>query len=281
MLETLLQGSRLEKIETTRATAGKSIAVWGTQGSGKSVIALNLAMEIALLGHRVLLADLDTKAPSLSAYLGNPADKSTLTTALRMAGQGRLGAEQILEITEPLDCDGVALRFLAGLRSPVRWIEVDQHKLTGLLEATMQNFDFAIFDLASDAESGLVRADATSSRNLATEFMTSRCDKTLAVFQPDPIGVNRLIWSLQEFAGEPYVIANGYRNSVLGKNYRSQISQVLERFGQTKVEMWIPWDQTAFDAGMLRGQPLWLANRGSKARESLRHLAQQLLELDY
>ena len=281
MLETLTLETELQPLETFRATSGRAISVWGTPGSGKTSLALNVAMELSLLGHRVLLADLDTKGPSLSAYLGNPSEKSTLISALRMAIQGRLDSQKLFEITEPLECDGVELRFLAGLRSPVRWIEVSIAKLEGLLSATLATFDFTIFDLSSDLESGLVRADSDGFRNSATEFLTANCHKSLVVFQADPIGVNRLIWSLQDFSGSPFFVANGCRNSVLGKNYKSQISDVLERFGQARVDSWIPWDQSAFDAALHRGQPLWLASRNSKAREVIRDLTKQLVDLDY
>lgn len=280
MLETIALDSEPQELLTVRATGGMSIAVWGTPGSGKTAFALNLGMELALLGHRVLLADLDTKAPSLSAFLANPAKQSTLTTALRMAIQDRLDSNQLIEITEPLEVDGTNFRFLPGLRNPNRWIEVNAQKLAKILEVANLTFDFTIFDLSSDLESGLVRADADSARNIATEYLSRNCSKTLVLFQADPIGVNRLIWSLQEFAGNPLLIANGYRSSVLGKNYRQQISEVLERFGQVKVDFWIPWDQQAFDSGMLRGQPLWLASRSSKAREVIAKVASHLIESD-
>ena len=281
MLETLTSEPLSDQVETLRGTSGYAIAIWGTPGSGKTAIALNVAMELALIGNRVLLADLDTKGPSLSAYLGNPSEKSTITSALRMAHQGRLNPEQFMEITEPLECDGVALRFLAGLRSPNRWTELSAAKLGGLLDVAKQTFDFAIFDLSSDVETGLVRADSTSFRTIASEYLTMNCDKTVVIFQADPIGVNRLLWALQDFSGDPLVVANGFRNSVMGKNYKSQISEVLERFGQTKVDLWIPWDQSAFDAGLMRGQPLWLASRSSKARAVLAELAQRLVDSDY
>jgi MinD-like ATPase involved in chromosome partitioning or flagellar assembly len=280
MLETIALDSKAEEVVTVRATAGKSIAVWGTPGSGKTSLALNLGMEFALLGHSVLLADLDTKAPSLSAFLANPAKQSTLTTALRMANQDRLDSNKLIEITEPLEVDGTNFRFLPGLRNPNRWIEVSEQRLSKILEATSLTFDFTIFDLASDLEGGLVRADADSARNIATEFLARHCTTTFMLFQADPIGVNRLIWSLQDFAGNPLVIANAYRSSVLGKNFRQQISDVLDRFGQVKVDFWIPWDQQAFDSGMLRGQPLWLASRTSKAREAIVKLARHLVESD-
>lgn len=281
MLESLNISQEIIPAATLRSVSGKSIAVWGTPGSGKTVIALNLAMELALLGHKVLLADLDTKGPSLSAYLGNPAEKSTLTTALRLAEQGRLDSEQLLGITEPLEAEGLSLRFLAGLRAPVRWIEISTRKLEVLNKVVCETFDFTIFDLSSDLETGLIRADSESFRNSATEYLTSNCHKSLVVFQADAVGINRLIWSLQDFSGHPLVVANGCRNSVLGKHYKSQISEVLERFGQLRVDRWLPWDQVAFDAGLLRGQPLWLASRSSKGREALRDLAQLLVDLDY
>lgn len=280
MLETIALESQSEALHTVRATGGTSIAVWGTPGSGKTSLALNLGMELALLGHKVLLADLDTKAPSLSAFLANPAKQSTLTTALRMAIQDRLDSNQLITITEPLEVDGTNYRFLPGFRNPNRWIELNAQKLAKFLDVANLTFDFTIFDLSSDLESGLVRADAESPRNTATEYLSRNCSKTLVLFQADPIGVNRLIWSLQDFAGNPLVIANGCRSSVLGKNYRQQISDVLERFGQIQVDFWIPWDQQAFDSGMLRGQPLWLASRASKARDAIAKLASHLVESD-
>ena len=62
------------------------VGCWGPAGSpGKSTVAANLACEMALLGKRVLLVDLDTLSPSLAIALGLVDTPAGLSACLRLS----------------------------------------------------------------------------------------------------------------------------------------------------------------------------------------------------
>ena len=103
----------------------KVISVWGSSGSGKSTISLNLAFELASLGHTVLLVDGDSYSPSLSAALGVLKPSGGVLAALRLARQGRLDSGELKRLSEELNFGTRSHRFLAGVVSPLRWAEFD------------------------------------------------------------------------------------------------------------------------------------------------------------
>lgn len=278
MLEAVLDSEVGNPIATMRDLAGKLIAVWGTQGGGKTVIALNLAMELALEGRKVLLVDLDTKNPALSTYLGSTGPKPRFSQVLRLSELERLNSENLLERCDKLESEAASFWFLPGIVSPGRWVEVTAKRLNGLFAVARQEFDYIVCDLASDIEAGLVRSDSISFRNEATGLVIETADLQLTVFQADPVGINRLLWQLQEVNNAGILIANQLRNSVVGRNGKAQIEGILEKYAQEAVDYWIPHDGTALDSAMQRGQPLWLASRSSKVRSVLVKLAQYVLQ---
>lgn len=278
MLQTVLESEVTEPTPTMRNQTGRIIGVWGTQGSGKSVIAINLAMELALEGRKVLLVDLDTKSPALGTYLGSNHSKPLFSQVLRLSELGRLNSENLLERCNKLEADAASIWFLPGMVSPSRWVEVTAKRLRGFLEIAKQEFDYVVCDLAADIEPGLVRSDSSCFRNEATGLVIELADLQLTVFQADPVGINRLLWQLQEVDHSGVLIANQLRNSVAGRNGKSQIGAVLEKYAQVKVDFWLPHDASGMDSAMLRGQPLWLASRSSKVRSGLAKLVKYVLE---
>jgi len=111
-----------------------TVCVWGPAASGKSVLALNLATELALSGSRVLLVDADAQLPSLALMLGIVQPAPGFTAALRLAGQGRMGPEHWQRVAEPIELPTVSFDFLAGISNPSRWHELDFESLRPLLE---------------------------------------------------------------------------------------------------------------------------------------------------
>lgn len=278
MLETLSSVDKPLRLKTARRVSGKVLAIWGSAGSGKSTCAVNLAMELALEGRSVLLIDLDTKSPTLNSFFGNPGGQSKFPSVLRLAELDKLNFENLVERTEKLETEQASFRFLPGIPSPTRWSEVTSGRLGRLLEVCRQSFDYTVLDLSADAEAGLIRSDSQCFRNEATNFALGNSDLNLVLFQADPIGVNRIIWQLQECSRVDLLVANFWSQSAMGKNGKKHISDALENLAQVKVDHWIPADQSSLDSAMLRGQPLWLASRGSKARASITQLAKTVLE---
>src|SRR5699024_709539 len=70
---------------------GNITALWGPIGSpGRTVLAVNLAVEVALAGQRTLLIDLDTYGASVGAHLGLMEESAGIAVACRRADQGVL-----------------------------------------------------------------------------------------------------------------------------------------------------------------------------------------------
>ena len=49
---------------------GKVIAVWGSAGSGKTTLAVNIGFELSSMDLKVLIIDADSYRPSVAAFLG-------------------------------------------------------------------------------------------------------------------------------------------------------------------------------------------------------------------
>ena len=92
------------------------VAVWGPAGApGRTVIAVNLAAESALLGRRVLLVDADTYAASVAASLGMLDEAAGLAQACRLADQGRLDAVGLRRCATAVSVAGASVDVLTGL----------------------------------------------------------------------------------------------------------------------------------------------------------------------
>ena len=65
MSMTLIREEPTELLETRteRKLGGRVIACWGSIGSGKTTICVNLGFELASLGKRVLIVDFDSHRP--------------------------------------------------------------------------------------------------------------------------------------------------------------------------------------------------------------------------
>ena len=78
---------------------GRIIAVWGPAGSpGRTLVAANIAGELAAEGQSVLLVDADSYGASVAAVLGLLDESAGLAQACRLADQGLLDADALLRI---------------------------------------------------------------------------------------------------------------------------------------------------------------------------------------
>lgn len=78
------------------AGTGKIVAVWGPAGSpGRTLVAVNIAGELAAAGKSVLLVDADSYGASVAAVLGLLDEAAGLAQACRLADQGLLDRETL------------------------------------------------------------------------------------------------------------------------------------------------------------------------------------------
>ena len=253
-----------------------TVCIWGPAGSGKSVLALNLATELAVTGSRVLLVDADAQLPSLALMLGIVQPAPGFTAALRLAGQQRLSIEHWQRIAEPIELPTARFDFLAGISNPSRWHELKPAALKSLLEWLDCNYDWVIFDCDRNLETLLPADSEQPQRNAMANRLVRECDLVLALCAGDVIGTNRFLWQLQSLPLKRFtVVANRVRASALGRYPERQLADTLHQFAQVRPHCYLPEDPSC-DQALMLGQPLWLAAKNSKLREAIRLLAHDL-----
>jgi len=253
-----------------------TVCAWGPAASGKSMLALNLATELALSGGRVLLIDADAQLPSLALMLGIVQPAPGFTAALRLAGQGRLSPEHWQRVAEPIELPTASFDFLAGISNPSRWPELKPAALKALLEWLEGQYDWVIFDCDRNLEAPLTVDDQQLPRNAMAMQLVRDSDLVLALCAGDVIGTNRFLWQLQSLPSKRFtVVANRVRASALGRHPERQLADTLHQFAQLRPHCYLPEDPSC-DQALMMGQPLWLVAKNSKLREAIRLLAQDL-----
>lgn len=253
----------------------KNILCWGSSGSGKTSLAVNLGFELANNGWRVCLIDADTYHPAVAAVLGMTQSNGGLAAVLRMIRQGRFDQVEFERLVEKVSFAQQDISVITGVLSPSRWSEIDPHALLGLVEALREKFDLLIWDAASYSQTGLLCAESGRERNQTTAFLLSQADLVLATFLADPVGLNRFLFDLREVGREVWPVANRLRTSVLGRNPQGQIRGILAKTANLSLAGEIAEDE-GFDFMLQSTKPLLLQNRASKALQGIRKLAQEI-----
>ena len=264
------------KQEQSTITAGQNVVVWGSSGSGKSVLAVNIASELSDLGHSVLLIDADSKQPSLAALMGIVSPGPGITALLRLARQSRLDRSELLRLSEQVQLESSSIWLVPGMNNPERWSELDAQSLTWLASFTAGEFDYVVWDVASDLDPNVLGGTFDQARNQASISLLGLADHLLAIFAADAVGINRFLFDVRA-VGRPFTaVANRVRPQALGKNPERKVVDSLYEIAQISVEHLIPADD-GFDEQLRTIRPLMLQSRKSKARERIRKLAQDII----
>jgi MinD-like ATPase involved in chromosome partitioning or flagellar assembly len=268
----------------------KVISCWGPSGSpGKSTIASNLACELALLGQRVLLLDLDTLAPSLAIALGLVDTPAGLSACLRLAEQDRLTIQEYQRLTVAIQLGRSELRFMPGLNSPARWPEVTAERVSKLLASVQSEIDLVVLDLPQATHfrtnlnhpSAMISSAETTRDSLLIDMLLSS-SKLVMISGADPVSAHRFL-AAQEYLNElsqnlnPYTIVNRFRTSALGSKARQELEETYLNLGKVRIDAFIPDEPENLDSALLNGLPLTLLKRSSPARQAISDLARQLL----
>ncbi|WP_313815726.1 ATPase [Citricoccus sp.] len=273
-------GSATEPAAPPRVTA-----VWGPAGSpGRTTVAVNLAVELALSGRNTLLIDLDTYAASAGIHLGLLDESAGIAQACRTADQGGISPEGVGRSALRARVAGTTLQVLTGLTRADRWPELRRAALDDVLAAATAGWDEIVLDcgfcLEEDEE--LSFDIPAPQRNAATLAGLAAADRILAVGTGDPVGLPRLIHSLDELGlhvdtmerSQVEVVVNQVRPDASGVAPQSQITGVLDRFGGSwTVGGFLPWDRRALDRALLGGQVLAEAAPKSALRRAVARLA--------
>lgn len=281
MSMTLIREEPTELLETRteRKLGGRVIACWGSIGSGKTTICVNLGFELASLGKRVLIVDFDSHRPSIASLLGLTNSGPGITAVLRLARAKRLNLEELNRLSEEISFAKCSLQVVPGINAPARWSELDELGIGELISFVKDNFDFCLVDVAGEIEEGLFSQASQVSRNFAALELIRLSDLALGAFAADPVGVNRFLTDLRSVNFEFWPLANRVRSSVLGRNPERQVRDTMFKIAQLRIHSTIPEDGAALDAAQQRGQPLLLAAKSSKTREAIRLLALEIADL--
>jgi cellulose biosynthesis protein BcsQ len=265
---------------------GRLITVWGPSGApGRTTVAITLAAELAAVGRRVLLVDMDTHAASVAPALGILDESPGFAAACRLAGSDSLTLAELDRIAQYAGTPAGSFRVLSGIGRPSRWPELTAERMSRTLEVCRGWADIVIADVASNLENDEeITSDLFAPRrNAATLTALAAADRVVAVGSADPVGLSRLLRTYPDMLGvttaaeSPIVVMNKVRPSAIGMNPGGQVSQSLARFGGIHSPVMVPHDLAGFDAALLAGTTLTEVSPRSPARMVLRDLAARLV----
>jgi len=262
---------------------GTIIAVWGPAGApGRTVVALNLASELARLGQPTVLVDADTYGGCIAQSLSLLDEAPGLAAATRSADQGTLDLAALARLAPEVSA---GLRVLTGIPKAERWPELRAAALEHVLTLTRRLGRFTVIDCGFSLEDDeeLSYDTLAPRRNAATLTSLAVADQLLAIGAGDPIGLQRLVRGLQELGTvpgpAPTVVINKVRSSAVGVRPEPRIRDALTRFAGIDDPRFLPHDPSSMDAALLAGQSLAEAAPDSSVRKALVALAAEICGL--
>ncbi|MEK0157182.1 chromosome partitioning protein [Arthrobacter oryzae] len=254
-----------DDIPAEPAGTGQIITVWGPAGSpGRTLVAANMAGELAAAGNSVLLVDADSYGASIAGLLGLLDESAGLAQACRLADLGQLDAGALLKVATPVALKSGTLRVLTGITRADRWTELRASALGVVFEKAREVADYVVVDtgFCLEADEELSFDTMAPRRNAATLRSLELADTVYAVGSADSIGVPRLVRGLSELEAavpqaSPRVILNKVRASAAGRFPERQLRDAWERYGPAEgITAFLPFDGAASDAALLSGSLL-------------------------
>ncbi len=256
----------------------RTIAIWGSAGSGKTMLAINLAFELSRLNARVLLIDLDLQRPSIAAWLGINDGGPGITGIMRLARASRLNVDEVLRLSAELRFGSSKLDILTGLSSPLRWKVVLTENLKQLFATVSDHFDLILFDL-NDETGEIAGLDVNpESQAKITRWLIESSDVVLATFVADAVGVNRFLFDLSAIDREIWPIANRVSSRNLGKAASMELQELLAHFTKFPIRAQLPIDWAGCDGSIANARPLLLESPNAKLTLAIRSLATEIFD---
>ena len=238
MLESILRSYQAAQKQNIKPEP-QVIAVTSPHGStGKTTLAINLALELSAEKYRVLLIDADLEGPSVANYFLLSELPAGFAGALRIASQNRFDQSQLARLS--VEVPKTSITILPGLMSEIS-VEVTGEVVAAIIETAKASFDFVLFDLGSLGPKQEVFD--------ITREVVSMADQVVLVALADPVGIFRLLRAetyLLSLTKQPKLVINRLRNSVIAQA-KSEIKTTLAGLGAIEVSAFLPDDQAHLD----------------------------------
>jgi len=239
------------------------IAVTSPHGStGKTTVAINIALELASEKARVLLIDGDIQGPAVANHFALTQQPAGLQAALRIASQQRFDLEQLERLS--FQFQKSTLRIMPGSQNfPSQ--PVDQGAVANLLETARSGYEFTVVDLGS------LSGDGGGTQAELTNTIISLADRKIVVCLADPIGIFRLLGTENLIAAtsQPVdLVMNRVRNSVIA-SARREIAITLQRLSALEPKAYLPDDPQHIDQAVRTGVPVTSLSRTGTFRQAL------------
>ena len=237
MLESIVRSLQAAKKLNTKPEP-KIIAVTSHHGStGKTTVAINLALELASEKYSVLLIDADLEGPSVANYFCLSELPAGLVGALRIASQNRFDQTQLERLSIKIPKSSITV--LPGVISD-QALELTSESIQAILEVAKASFDFVVVDLGS--------LKPKQEFDLTSEVVRIS-DQVVLVALADPIGIFRLLRVekyLLSLTEQPKLVVNRTRNSVISQA-KSEIKTTLAGLGSIEAAAFLPDDPVHVD----------------------------------
>ena len=247
MLESIVRSIQAAKKQRIKPEP-QIIAVTSAHGStGKTTVAIYMALELAAEKFRVLIIDADLDGPSVANYFCLSELPAGLVGAIRIAGQNRFDQAQLERLSVQIPKSSITI--LPGVISDQK-LQLTQESITAILDTAKANFDFVIVDLGS--------LKPKQEFDITTEVV-QKSNQVVVVALADPIGIFRVLRlekTLMGLTETPKLVINRLRNSVIAQA-KSEIKTTLAGLSELEAAAFLPDDQPSVDqatrVGMIAG----------------------------
>ncbi len=238
-------GGREDRLHSGGAVSesrvGQLVAVGGSPGSGRTEIAIELALAIGRMAS-VVLVDGDDMAPAVASRLQLPIEPN-IRTAIDAVEHGRGDLPRCV-LTEPRSHLGV----VTGLPSAGAWAQVRASEVVRVVDRLADDADFVVFDGAGSLED--LGNGNTRGRFATARAVVAEADMLVVVCDPSPHGIGRLLtWCVEALGLSPDVGLLVVVNRAPDARFRrAEIFEEITTSLPTVEVVFVPTDKRVGDA---------------------------------